>query len=188
MTRLTLSPSLRALQSPATLAALDAKPKRRQTPAKISVCAGVSWALVDGLRLDVTLNTRGHWAAKARKIAAQRAAVADAIGLCDRPALPCVVTITRRSLGRALDDDNAVSSAKATRDAVAEWLGVDDRDPRVTWVVAQERAPWGVKVALAGAAGAADGAVGPETRTEAVGRPQGGVARDGVATMRRAKR
>jgi hypothetical protein len=131
----------------------------------------VSWALVDGLRLDVTLNTRGHWAAKARKIAAQRAAVADAIGLCDRPALPCVVTITRRSLGRALDDDNAVSSAKATRDAVAEWLGVDDRDPRVTGVVAQERAPRDVFAVASEPHLREDGELHAEPRRAAFGAP-----------------
>lgn len=42
--------------------------------------------------------------------------------------------------------------------------------------------------ALRGVAEAADGAAGPETRTEAVGRPQGAVLRDGGATTRRVKR
>ena len=103
---------------------------------------------VPGLRLDVTANSRLHWAARAAKVKRQRSIVGLMLRAVDRPTLPCVVTITRRSPGRALDDDNAVCSAKATRDAVAQWLALDDRDPRVMWVVEQERAPWGVRVSV----------------------------------------
>jgi len=102
---------------------------------------------IPGLRLDVTANSRLHWAAKAKRVKRQRAIVGLMLRGLSRPSLPCVVTITRRSPG-TLDDDNAVSSAKATRDAVAQWLAVDDRDPRVTWEVRQERAPWGVRVSV----------------------------------------
>jgi hypothetical protein len=102
---------------------------------------------IPGLRLDVTANSRLHWAAKAKRVKRQRAIVGLMLRGLSRPPLPCVVTITRRSPG-TLDDDNAVSSAKATRDAVAAWLGLDDRDPRVTWEVRQERAPWGVRVSV----------------------------------------
>ncbi len=140
-----LSPSLLRINPKLAAPARRRAPRK---PAKIAVVADDSWVLIDGLRLDVTMNTRGHFMAKARKIAAQRAEVSKAIDLCDRPALPCVVTITRRSPGRALDDDNAVCSAKATRDSVAAWLEVDDRSPLVTWEVRQERAPWGVRVSV----------------------------------------
>jgi hypothetical protein len=34
---------------------------------------------------------------------------------------------------RILDDDNLVGSLKPLRDAIAQWLGVDDGDPRLTW-------------------------------------------------------
>jgi len=102
---------------------------------------------IPGLRLDVTANSRLHWAARAKRVKRQRAIVGLMLRGLSRPPLPCVVTITRRSPG-TLDDDNAVSSAKATRDAVATWLGVDDRDSRVTWRVEQERAPWGVRVSV----------------------------------------
>ena len=55
------------------------------------------------------------------------------------PEFPLVVTVTRIA-PRALDPhDNLPSSVKATVDAVAEWLGVDDADPRVKFVSAQER-------------------------------------------------
>lgn len=56
------------------------------------------------------------------------------------PALPVVVTLVRCS-PRLLDDDNAVGAMKAVRDEVAAWLGVDDRDPRVRFVVEQEKVP-----------------------------------------------
>ena len=135
---------------------------------------------IPGLRLDVTANSRLHWAARAAKVKRQRAVVGLMLRAVDRPTLPCVVTITRRSPG-TLDDDNAVSSAKATRDAVAQWLGVDDRDGRVTWVVEQQRGPWGVRVAVRGVAAPA-GAVGATGRVVArvtpVARPEGAVAGD----------
>jgi len=55
-----------------------------------------------------------------------------------RPALPVAITITRIA-PRMYDKDNNVASLKATIDAIAEWLNVDDRDPRITWTYAQER-------------------------------------------------
>ena len=145
---------------------------------------------IPGLRLDVTANSRLHWAARAKRVKRQRAIVGLMLRAVDRPTLPCVVTITRRSPG-TLDDDNAVSSAKATRDAVAQWLGVDDRSPSVTWVVEQERGPWGVRVAVRGSsasAGAADVAGRVETRATPVARPHGAAAGDGVAMARGATR
>lgn len=50
-----------------------------------------------------------------------------------------VVTITRLS-ARQLDSDNLASSQKHVRDGVADALGIDDRDPRVRWEYAQEKA------------------------------------------------
>lgn len=38
-----------------------------------------------------------------------------------------------------LDDDNLARACKAVRDEVAAWLGVDDGDPRISWVTAQEK-------------------------------------------------
>jgi hypothetical protein len=59
------------------------------------------------------------------------------------PKPPLVVCITRLigCKGRAMDSDNIVSSGKHIRDAVAEWLGVDDRhDSIVRYEVDQVRA------------------------------------------------
>lgn len=48
------------------------------------------------------------------------------------------VTLTRIA-PRALDSDNLAGSQKHVRDGVADALGINDRDPRVTWLYAQER-------------------------------------------------
>jgi hypothetical protein len=55
-----------------------------------------------------------------------------------------------------LDVDGLVSSMKGPIDAVAAWLGVDDRDPRLRWQLAQsitrkrrcKRGRWGAACAL----------------------------------------
>jgi hypothetical protein len=50
-----------------------------------------------------------------------------------------LVVLLVRCAPRLLDDDNLAGALKPVRDGVADILGVDDRDSRVTWVVAQER-------------------------------------------------
>ena len=102
---------------------------------------------IPSLRLVNETNTRGHTLAKSRRIASTRAAVLAVLRTMGGvvPPLPCRVSITRVA-PRRLDDDGAVAAAKSTRDSVAEWLGIDDRDPRVEWSVAQEKGPYGVRV------------------------------------------
>jgi len=93
------------------------------------------------------MNARGHWSAKARRAKAQRWA---ARALCPTSKLPCVVRMTRLSPG-SLDDDNLRSALKATRDGIADRLGVDDRDPRVRWEYGQEpcrRGEFGVRIEI----------------------------------------
>lgn len=98
---------------------------------------------------EANVSQREHWAVKHKRTKRTRAAVSDALrGFGLRPSLPCTVTITRCA-PRRLDSDNAVRAAKAVRDEVAAWLGVDDADPRITWRYAQERAAartYGVKI------------------------------------------
>lgn len=92
------------------------------------------------IRLVSEANARGSWHGGASRAASQRRAVTQALrGQPEHPALPVTVRIVRAA-PRALDDDNLARSAKAVRDAVASWLGVDDRDFRVSWVYAQRRA------------------------------------------------
>lgn len=92
-----------------------------------------------------------HWATTAKRVKAQRAAVAmawRARAIWARGfayaeprrsvQLPAIVTLTRIA-PRALDDDNLARSFKAVRDQLAAEMGIDDRDPRVSWRYAQRR-------------------------------------------------
>lgn len=88
------------------------------------------------LRIESVANQREHWAAKAKRAKTQRRA-AIVIAKQQLPSLPCVVTLTRIA-PRTLDGDNLQSAFKGLRDGVADRLGVDDKDPRVTWLYAQE--------------------------------------------------
>lgn len=112
------------------------------------------------LRTVSALNAREHWAAKARRVKAERAATDVALSAGPgwriqqrlRRRLTrggqLVVLLERESRG-ALDDDNLRAAFKGVRDQVAEWLGVDDRDPRVRWAYAQSRAPgFAVRIAI----------------------------------------
>lgn len=89
------------------------------------------------VKLTSEANSRDGWRAKSRRAKAQRAAAKAAMGPDIKgPPPPYVITITR--IGpRKLDSDNLAGSAKAVRDGVADWLGIDDGDERLTWVYAQ---------------------------------------------------
>lgn len=93
------------------------------------------------------LNLREHWAARARRTKAHRAATILALrahlGSADmRRELDgdgqIVVTLIR--YGRRLDDDNLRGALKAVRDGVAEWAGIDDGSPRWRWEYGQNKA------------------------------------------------
>jgi hypothetical protein len=63
--------------------------------------------------------------------------------------LVVLLTRTYSGRGRAMDSDGIARSLKAVRDGVADALGVDDGDPRVTWLTTQERGEkTGVKVSI----------------------------------------
>lgn len=98
-------------------------------------------------------NRRGHWSKHTGRTKGQRDATglvvqAEAKQRTKRDAAwlllsaddgPLFVTLTRLA-PRRLDSDNNVGSLKAVRDGVADALGIDDRDPRVTWLYGQEKA------------------------------------------------
>jgi hypothetical protein len=93
------------------------------------------------LKIESTPNRREHWAARASRAKLHRTTAWASLREADKlPRIlgPVVVTITRIA-PRELDDDNLAAGAKAVRDGVADWLGVDDRDPLITWRYAQER-------------------------------------------------
>jgi hypothetical protein len=96
-----------------------------------------------------TLNTREHWATKANRVRKERAQARMFLSRAKPPtAFPITITLSRFCV-RELDDDNAVGAMKGVRDEVAAWLGVDDRDKRVKFIVDQvkcKRADVGVLV------------------------------------------
>lgn len=112
------------------------------------------------LQTTTGLNTREHWHERSLRTRGEKRAVGLALQAHvhwrDRARLKAwlvrgalVVTLTRVSpSAKPADDDNAAGGLKASRDAVAEWLGVDDGDPRVVWKVAVERGDWAVRIAI----------------------------------------
>lgn len=101
-----------------------------------------------------TLNSREHWAARARRVKGERTAVAAVLLMVGPPprvltATPRVrVTLTRVN-GGTMDDDNLKGALKGVRDEVASgWFKRDDADPRFEWVYAQEpgRGPAAVRI------------------------------------------
>lgn len=93
------------------------------------------------LRTGTGQNDREHWRAQARRVKAERAAVAWMLAIHKPPpAGPITVHLCRVSPGAGLDaHDNLRGSLKAPVDQVAEWLGLDDRDPSITWEYSQRR-------------------------------------------------
>lgn len=105
-------------------------------------------------------NARVHWSArtgvKAKARADARIATFAALG-CDlrelRQALagdaPIALTITFHPPdARHRDDDNMIASFKASRDGIADALGVDDRRFRPHYVFSEPEAPGRVEVEL----------------------------------------
>lgn len=91
-------------------------------------------------------NLRGHWAQRARRAHKQREAarlLVRAALVSLPPASPLrawkqkiIVRLTR--IGpRRLDSDNLAAALKHIRDGVADALGMDDGDERLTWLYAQ---------------------------------------------------
>lgn len=95
-------------------------------------------AEIVGLVTKSETNMRGHWSKTYRRRSTQRLAAHQRMKLCHRPRLPASVLLTRVA-PRKLDDDNLRGALKAVRDGVADWLGIDDGDERVSWEYAQEK-------------------------------------------------
>lgn len=95
-------------------------------------------------RLVSEANEREHWRVRKKRAKAHRAEAKRALGTDIKgPPPPYLITITR--IGpKTLDTDNLAGSAKHVRDGVADWLGIDDGDPRLTWKYAQRSAGPGV--------------------------------------------
>ena len=95
------------------------------------------------------LNRRDHWSKKYRRAKQQKEITTLFLRASrfDKSELksPFVVRMTRVAPGQIKDSDNLASATKAIRDAVANFLGVDDSDlsevSDVSWIVRQERGP-----------------------------------------------
>jgi hypothetical protein len=106
-------------------------------------------------RSEANVARHEHWRLTAKRAAGQRQTVFLALASwCEYrrlPKPPCVVRLTRIA-PRALDlGDNDRTALKHVRDGVADWLGINDRDPRVTWEYTIRReAPrtYGVEIAV----------------------------------------
>jgi hypothetical protein len=97
------------------------------------------------LRTPSVANLREHWAQKAKR-AKQHSALGH-FAVAGFRGTVSVVLLTRVS-PRQLDGDNCANALKAIRDGVAAGLGIDDGDPRVTWIYDQRKGPMGVEIAL----------------------------------------
>lgn len=118
----------------------------------------VEWPMA----LPSVSNLREHWATRAKRVKAQREATwlgmkrGKTMTLVVRalepdsaeltPATPLVVTLTRVAPRQLDSHDNLRAAFKAVVDAVAEYLGVDDRDPRIEWRYAQAKGPAAVRI------------------------------------------
>lgn len=93
--------------------------------------------LIIGVRMSMRLvsltNQREHWAARSKRAKEQRAVTAMALRSRVRGVeLPLEIAILRIA-PRRLDSDNLQSACKHVRDGVADAIGVDDGDERLTW-------------------------------------------------------
>ena len=93
------------------------------------------------------MNVRESWRARARRVKAERHAVAWLLKSAPKPPIPCTVRLTRVAPSAGVDDDNLTGAVKAVRDQIADWLGVDDKvRSRVRYVYDQRRGPWAVEI------------------------------------------
>lgn len=110
-------------------------------------CAGAGAVILVPIRTAPGLNARENWRARSRRVKAEHMATGLMLAAAVPPVVPCSVLLTRCAPSNGLDDDNLAGALKGVRDAVAKWLGVDDRDrARVRYRYAQRRAAWGVEI------------------------------------------
>jgi hypothetical protein len=89
------------------------------------------------LKIVSVANLSEHWTAKAKRTRLHREAARVLLRRHSAPkAGPVTITLTRIA-SREMDGDNLQSAFKACRDGVADWLGIDDGHPWLTWVYAQ---------------------------------------------------
>ena len=99
---------------------------------------GFRWeSLNQKLRGKTAAARRGQWAKTKRERAFANMICRVYIG--PNVALPVTITLTRIAPRKLDTMENLAGGAKAITDGIADWLGVADNDPRVSWRYAQER-------------------------------------------------
>ena len=118
-----------------------------------------TWTLTANIELVSESNrSGGHWSTQHKRTKAQHRQMLAALMLAKVPrsflrvavdmGLRPEILIVRQSAG-TLDSDNLVTSGKRARDFISRWGELDDKDPRVTWNYAQEKATtFGVRVEI----------------------------------------
>jgi len=101
------------------------------------------------MRTASALNSREHYMARARRVKAEREMIGWSLKSHAKPKPPLVVTLTRVAPSNGVDEfDNLPSCLKGSVDAIADWLGIDDKDPRVKYRCDQRRGPWSVEIRI----------------------------------------
>lgn len=104
------------------------------------------------LRTISEINTHEHWTKVHKKVGHHRRSVemamrAHANARCLKIKPPCSVRLTRIAPDALDVTDNNPAALKHVIDGVADWLGINDRSPTVTWECCQEqRAQYGVRI------------------------------------------
>lgn len=103
---------------------------------------------IERMELRGGMNSRdAHWGRRHKRVAEERDLVSWALVGKPKPATPCRIQIVRIAPSNGLDDDNLASACKGVRDALAQWMGVDDRRrDLVRYSYDQLRGPWGVRI------------------------------------------
>jgi hypothetical protein len=82
---------------------------------------------------------REHWTARSRRVKREKEAVRLVLSQYTPPTTVQLHVALVRCSPRLLDIDNAWGSMKGPIDATADWLGLDDNDPRIEWKVEQQK-------------------------------------------------
>jgi hypothetical protein len=105
------------------------------------------------IRTYSELNESTHWRTRSKRTKAQREAayysMRQQIGGAMNCRTPATITITRVGPYNRMDTDNLHAALKHIRDGVADWLGLDDGSPLLTWKSEQRRNPvWSIEIAI----------------------------------------
>ena len=117
-----------------TRAAVDAATATAPGAVEVGEAAPVAPGVdvtVEDLRL-VGQNGRVSWQSRQRRTRMQWGQILAALDGHVAPPGPWTIELTRTAWGSS-DPDNTVSLMKVPIDALAWWLGCDDRDPRLHW-------------------------------------------------------